>query len=110
MARTALYHLLDPFWTRVPPLGTVGVRVDEMAGVIRIRLARRYLGRELMPVYCYAVGDMLVDSGMLAAARQMLDLVEQRGLRRASSPITTKTTPATPRPWLPPASTSWRRR
>ncbi len=83
MAPRSLYHILDPFWTRFPWPGTVGVRVDEMAGAARIRLVRRYLGRELMPVYCYAVGDTLVDSGMPAAARRMLDLVEERGLRRA---------------------------
>ncbi len=53
-----------------------------MAGVVRIRLVRRYFGRELMPVYCYAVGDTLVDSGMPAAARQVLDLAARRGLRR----------------------------
>ncbi len=83
MSRTAFYHLLDPFWTRFPPLGKVGIEVDEMAGVVRIRLVRRYFGRELMPVYCYAVGDTLVDSGMPVAERQMLALVEERSLRRA---------------------------
>ncbi len=83
MAAMSLYHLLDPFWTRFPWPGTVGVRVDEMAGIVRIRLVRRYRGRELMPVYCYAVGDTLVDSGMPAAARQVLELARQRGVRRA---------------------------
>ncbi len=79
----AFYHLLDPFWTRFPFPGTVGVRADRMAGVRRIRLVRRTFGHELMPVYCYAMGDTLVDSGMPAAARQVLDLAEQLGLRRA---------------------------
>lgn len=79
----AIYHVLDPFWTRFPWPGVTDSRIDEIAGVSRLRLARRIFGSEIMPVYCYAVGDTLVDSGMPHASHQVLDLVARRGLRRA---------------------------
>ena len=79
----SLYHLLDPFWSRFPWPKTMGVGVDEMAGVQRIRLVCRYFGSETMPVYCYAVGDTLVDSGMPFSAPRLVKLAEEMGLRRA---------------------------
>jgi glyoxylase-like metal-dependent hydrolase (beta-lactamase superfamily II) len=59
-----LYHLLDPLWRRFPfPAGhTFEATRFEDATVLR--MARTYRGREILPVYCYAVGDTLVDTGI----------------------------------------------
>ena len=82
-----LYHILDPFWKRFPWPGKPALRTDEFArgahgAVTRVRMAMRYLGSEVMPVYCYAIGDTLVDSGMPHAARQVVGFARETGVRR----------------------------
>jgi len=66
-----LYHLLDPFWRRFPfPAGHVfGRAAFEDATVLR--MARTYRGKEILPVYCYAIGDTLVDSGISSVAEEV---------------------------------------
>lgn len=81
--RTPLYHRLDPFWSRWPWLDTIGLEISDMAGVTRLRLVRRYFGREIMPVFCYALGDTMVDSGFPAAHSKVVGFAESQGIRRA---------------------------
>ena len=79
----SLYHLLDPFWQRLPWPSTVNAETDEMVpGVLRLRLARTFLGREIMPVHCYVVGDTLVDTGMPAAEPEVLAAAREHGVSR----------------------------
>ena len=44
-------------------------------------MARTYFGRELLPVYCFAVGDTLVDSGLSSAAEPMVRFARDAGIR-----------------------------
>jgi glyoxylase-like metal-dependent hydrolase (beta-lactamase superfamily II) len=53
-----------------------------LAGVTALRFVRRYLGQEVMPVYCFVLGDTLVDSAFPAASRQVQDFARQAGVRR----------------------------
>ena len=67
-----LYHYLDPLWRRFPfPAGhTFEATAFQDATVLR--MARTYRGRELLPVYCYAVGDTLVDSGISSVGDEVV--------------------------------------
>ena len=77
-----MYHRLDPFWSRLPWPATVDFTTSDMAGVTALRLTRRYFGAEVMPAYCYAVGDTLVDSAFPGAGREVLGFVRRAGIRR----------------------------
>ncbi len=81
--KTPLYHRLDPLWSRWPWPDTVGLQTRDMAGVTVLRLVRRYFGREVMPVYCYAVGDTMVDSAFPAARSKVVGFASRTGIRRA---------------------------
>jgi glyoxylase-like metal-dependent hydrolase (beta-lactamase superfamily II) len=67
-----LYHFLDPLWRRFPfPAGhTFEATAFQDATVLR--MARTYRGREILPVYCYAVGDTLVDSGISSVGDEVV--------------------------------------
>ncbi|MGK2857939.1 MAG: MBL fold metallo-hydrolase [Thermoanaerobaculia bacterium] len=67
-----LYHLLDPLWRHVPfPAGhTFETIAFEDATVLR--MARTYRGREILPVYCYVVGETLVDTGISSVADEVV--------------------------------------
>lgn len=78
-----LYHRLDPLWTRFPWPAQVALEATEMAGITRIRLVRRYLGREMMPVFFYAAGDTLVDTGFPGGGREVTAFARDAGVRRA---------------------------
>lgn len=74
---------LDPLWTRVPfPYGH-SFKVGRFATLETVRMARLYAGRELLPVYCYVVGDTLVDTGISCYGEKLLGLAAERQLRRA---------------------------
>ncbi|MEO1082714.1 MAG: MBL fold metallo-hydrolase [Acidobacteriota bacterium] len=78
----AIYHRLDPFWSRFPwPDRTV---VDEasVGPVKRFRLCRSFFGRRMMATHCYALGDTLIDTGFPSAADAVLQIAERSGLRR----------------------------
>ncbi len=66
-----LYHLLDPLWRRFPfPAGhTFEATPFEDATVLR--MARTYRGREILPVYCYAIGGALVDTGISSVGEEV---------------------------------------
>lgn len=78
-----LPHLLDPLWRRVPFPVTPRMTVEAAGPVTLIRMERSYFGRRLMPVYCFQVGDTLVDSGLSCLARPLQALVEKAAIRRA---------------------------
>lgn len=59
-----LYHLLDPLWRRFPFPAGHSFASSEFEDATVLRMARTYRGREILPVYCYVVGDALVDSGI----------------------------------------------
>ncbi|MCM2316895.1 MAG: MBL fold metallo-hydrolase [Thermoanaerobaculia bacterium] len=69
---TPLYHLLDPLWRHFPfPAGhTFDASAFEDATVLR--MARTYRGREILPVYCYVVGETLVDTGISSVADEVV--------------------------------------
>lgn len=45
-------------------------------------MARSYFGQELLPVYCFAVGDTLVDSGLSCEAARLVRFARDAGIRR----------------------------
>jgi len=66
-----LYHLLDPLWRRFPfPAKHVFERTS-FQDVSVLRMARTYRGREILPVFCYAIGDTLVDTGISSVAGEV---------------------------------------
>ena len=77
-----LYHLLDPLWRRFPfPAGhTFEATAFEDATVLR--MARTYRGREILPVYCYAVGDTLVDTGISSVADEVVAAARKAKVER----------------------------
>jgi glyoxylase-like metal-dependent hydrolase (beta-lactamase superfamily II) len=66
-----LYHILDPLWRRFPfPAGHTFESTPFEDAVV-LRMARTYRGKEILPVYCYAVGDTLVDTGISSVAGEV---------------------------------------
>jgi glyoxylase-like metal-dependent hydrolase (beta-lactamase superfamily II) len=83
MAKREPYHVLDPLWARVPvPHGRRFTR-ERVGPVTVLRMARTWFGRELMPVYCYAVGDTLVDTGVASHGDDVAAAARDAGVRRA---------------------------
>jgi glyoxylase-like metal-dependent hydrolase (beta-lactamase superfamily II) len=74
---------LDPFWARAPFPYRRSFSVGRFATLQVVRMARRYLGRELLPVHCYAVGDTLVDTGLACCGDELAAVVAASGIRRA---------------------------
>jgi glyoxylase-like metal-dependent hydrolase (beta-lactamase superfamily II) len=77
------YHILDPVFARTPFPWSERFETERVGGVQTLRMARLYGGHELMGVYCYAIGDTLVDTGLACYARQMRQYVSENGIRRA---------------------------
>ena len=77
-----LYHLLDPLWRHFPfPAGhTFEATAFEDATVLR--MTRTYRGRELLPVYCYAVGETLVDTGISSVADEVVAAARRAKIER----------------------------
>lgn len=77
------YHILDPVFARTPFPWSERFETERVGGVQTLRMARLYGGHELMGVYCYAIGDTLVDTGLACYAPQMRQYVSENGIRRA---------------------------
>jgi hypothetical protein len=77
-----LNHLLDPLWRHFPfPAGhTFEATVFEDATVLR--MTRTYRGRELLPVYCYAIGATLVDTGLSSVADEVVAAARRAKVER----------------------------
>jgi glyoxylase-like metal-dependent hydrolase (beta-lactamase superfamily II) len=73
--------LLDPVWRRLPFPFRSSFEVTEAGEVRLVRMARSYFGRELLPVYCFAVGDTLVDTGLSCAAEELEGFARDAGIR-----------------------------
>lgn len=58
-------ELADALWRRVPLPYRSYTSVSDFGDIRLVRMARTYFGRELLPVYCFAIGDTLVDTGHL---------------------------------------------
>lgn len=78
----SLARTLDPFWSRFPFPYQHRFAVDRVAALHVARMARVYVGRELLPVYCYVVGDTLVDTGLSCYAAEISELVRRCGVAR----------------------------
>jgi glyoxylase-like metal-dependent hydrolase (beta-lactamase superfamily II) len=76
-------ELTDALWRRVPLPFRSSTSVSELGGVRLVRTVRSYFGSELLPVYCFAVGDTLVDTGLSCEAESVLRLAREAGVRRA---------------------------
>jgi glyoxylase-like metal-dependent hydrolase (beta-lactamase superfamily II) len=75
--------LVDALVRRVPLPYRASFSVSEGNGVRLVRMARSYFGRELLPVYCYAVGDTLIDTGLACEATNLLRFARDAGIREA---------------------------
>ncbi len=78
-----VYHLLDPVWRRVPFPITPRLRIEPHGPVQVIRMERTWLGRVLLPVHAYLVGDTLVDTGIDCLGAALVQASLDRGLRSA---------------------------
>jgi glyoxylase-like metal-dependent hydrolase (beta-lactamase superfamily II) len=81
--RRPLYHLLDPVWSRIRLPYRSCFSVERVGAVSVVRMARAYFGRELQPVYCYAIGDTLVDTGLASQGDALACFAADAGIRRA---------------------------
>jgi glyoxylase-like metal-dependent hydrolase (beta-lactamase superfamily II) len=75
---------LDPLWARAPFPFQRSFAVGRFAALRTVRMARRYFGREILPVYCYVVGDTLVDTGLSCYRDELLALCREHGITRAA--------------------------
>lgn len=78
-----LYHFLDPLWSRIRLPYTSHFEVSRFATLSVVRMSRVYFGRELPPVYCYAAGDTLVDTGLASQGDAVARFAGDAGIRRA---------------------------
>jgi glyoxylase-like metal-dependent hydrolase (beta-lactamase superfamily II) len=78
-----LYHLLDPLWSRTPFPVSASFEAGTFQSIRTFRMSRRFLGREILPVYCYAVGDTLVDTGLPSLAGPIEEFARERRIARA---------------------------
>lgn len=70
----------------VPRIGgafTAMLTIREVDGVSSVRMARSFLGRGLYFVYAYIVDDLLIDTGIRHARKELLALARTRGITRA---------------------------
>lgn len=74
---------IDPFWACLPYPFERRFTVGKFAAMQTIRMARGYFGRELLPVFCYLVGDTLVDTGLACYGDELAELVRTSGAHRA---------------------------
>lgn len=82
-ARRPLYHWLDPLWSRFPFPVRATFETGTFQGMRTFRMSRRFLGNEILPVYCYAVGDTLVDTGLPSLAGPIGDFAKESRIGRA---------------------------
>ncbi|MEO1367636.1 MAG: MBL fold metallo-hydrolase, partial [Acidobacteriota bacterium] len=80
----AIYHRLDPLWSRFPWPDRAVVAEASIGPVTRFRLCRSFFGRRMMTTHCYALGDTLIDTGMPATGAEVLRIVERLGIRRVA--------------------------
>lgn len=83
MSLHKLASRLDPLWARAPFPHGHSFTVGRHGSLQTVRMARPYFGRELLPVYCYIVGDTLIDTGLSCYGNALLQLTEQRGITQA---------------------------
>lgn len=78
-----LYHWLDPFWARCPFPVQATFEAATFQGMRTFRMSRRFLGREILPVWCYAVGDTLVDTGLPSLSQPISEFAREARVGRA---------------------------
>jgi glyoxylase-like metal-dependent hydrolase (beta-lactamase superfamily II) len=78
-----LFHLLDPLWCRVPLPVVPKAEVRRVGGVTALRMWRAVAGREILAVYCFVVGDTLVDTGLASLGGRVSEFARAHGVRRA---------------------------
>lgn len=74
---------MDSLWACLPYPFERRFTVSRFAGLQTVRMARGYFGRELLPVFCYLVGDTLVDTGLACYGDELAALARHAGASRA---------------------------
>ncbi len=77
-----LYHLLDPFWRRFPFPAGHEFEATPFEDATVLRMARTYRGREILPVYCYAIGGTLVDTGISSVSDEVVAAARRARVER----------------------------
>ena len=77
-----LYHLLDPLWRRFPFPAGHSFSATPFEDATVLRMARTYRGREILPVYCYAVGGTLVDTGISSVGDEVEEAARRAKVER----------------------------
>ncbi len=78
-----LYHYLDPFWSRFPFPATHTFERTSFEGVTVLRMSRAYFGREVLPVYCYVLGNAMIDTGISSVASEIDSFARESRVERA---------------------------
>ncbi len=77
------YHVLDPLFARLPYPYSPRFELGTFAGVTQLKMARLYRNHEIMGVFCYVVGDTLIDTGLACYGDELRQTVRDLGIRRA---------------------------
>ncbi len=77
-----LYHLLDPLWRRFPFPAGHRFEASAFEDATVLRMARTYRGREILPVYCYAIGGTLVDTGISSVGDEVEEAARRAKVER----------------------------
>jgi glyoxylase-like metal-dependent hydrolase (beta-lactamase superfamily II) len=77
-----LYHLLDPLWRRFPFPAGHRFEATPFEDATVLRMARTYRGREILPVYCYAIGGTLVDTGISSVGDEVEEAARRAKVER----------------------------
>lgn len=68
------------------------IQISQHGPVTRFKMGREIDGRVMYWCAAYQVGDVLIDSGCVHTAPDLLGALRGRGCARCSTPITTRTT------------------
>lgn len=77
-----LYHLLDPLWRRFPFPAGHSFEATAFEDATVLRMARTYRGKEILPVFCYAVGGTLVDTGISSVGDEVEEAARKAKVER----------------------------
>lgn len=79
----SLLALADAAWSRLPLPARFVAREVRVGPLPALEMYRAVAGRPVMKVYAYAVGDTLVDTGLVGLGRALLAWARGQGIRAA---------------------------
>lgn len=79
----ALYHMLDPLWSRFPFPYKTSFKEHRLGPLVAYEMARLYFGKTLYPVYVYQVGQTFIDTGIAALSQRLVKIAQEKNIKKA---------------------------